>query len=174
MSERPLLPRPIAAAAIPATGTRIDIVASPEERAAIAADFGLLELPGLEAAIEARRAGDTVFLEGRVKASVVQACVVTLVAVEQQIDEAFGRRFVRGVPTPDLTTQDVDPTAEDPPDTYAEIIDFGAVALEEMALAIDPYPRAPGVEFEPPAEGDDPGEESPFAVLRRLRGEGST
>jgi hypothetical protein len=38
--------------------------------------------------------------------------------------------------------------------------------VEHLALAIDPFPRKPGAEFEftPPAE-----EESPFAVLKKLK-----
>lgn len=168
MSAHPLLPRPIAAATIPTTGTLIEVEASPEERTAIARDFGLLELRSFRASIDARRGGDSVLLEGRLKATVFQACVVTLAPVEQEIDVGFQRRFVRGMATPAAESHDVDPLAADPPDTYAETIDFGAVALEELALAIDPYPRAPGATFEPPKDDADR-EESPFAVLKRLR-----
>jgi hypothetical protein len=40
--------------------------------------------------------------------------------------------------------------------------------VEEFMLAIDPYPRAEGVEFIPPeGMGDKP--ESPFAVLKTLK-----
>jgi hypothetical protein len=40
--------------------------------------------------------------------------------------------------------------------------------LEELVLAIDPYPRKPGVAFQPPA--DEGGQaEHPFAVLKKLK-----
>jgi hypothetical protein len=40
--------------------------------------------------------------------------------------------------------------------------------LEELNLALDPYPRAPGVTFEAPK--DEPkAAESPFAVLAKLK-----
>jgi hypothetical protein len=45
--------------------------------------------------------------------------------------------------------------------------DLAEPLLEEFALALDPYPRAPGVEFAAPAE-DDQKPESPFAVLKNL------
>ena len=44
---------------------------------------------------------------------------------------------------------------------------LAAYVVEDLALAIDPFPRKPGVEFEAP---DAPGEPSPFAVLAKLKG----
>jgi hypothetical protein len=40
--------------------------------------------------------------------------------------------------------------------------------MEEFLLALDPYPRRPGVAFDPAAAGDPP-PESPFAVLKSLK-----
>jgi hypothetical protein len=49
--------------------------------------------------------------------------------------------------------------------------DVAGPLLEEFVLAIDPYPRSPGVAFElPETESIKP--ESPFAVLSRLKREG--
>jgi len=49
-------------------------------------------------------------------------------------------------------------------------IDFGALTAEFLALGLDPYPRKPGIAFEPVVVGEDAG---PFDALRRLRdGEG--
>ena len=47
------------------------------------------------------------------------------------------------------------------------VYDLGTPLREELALAIDPYPRAPGVAFEAPA--DDGQRESPFAALGKLK-----
>ncbi len=46
--------------------------------------------------------------------------------------------------------------------------DLAAPLLEEFSLAIDPYPRAPGVAFDAPATTEDP-PENPFAVLGKLK-----
>jgi hypothetical protein len=43
--------------------------------------------------------------------------------------------------------------------------------MEEFLLAIDPYPRAPGVAFQPP-EGVNEPPESPFAALKGLKSGG--
>ena len=45
--------------------------------------------------------------------------------------------------------------------------DLAAPLREELALAIDPYPRAPGVAFEKPDDADK--SDHPFAVLERLK-----
>ena len=56
-------------------------------------------------------------------------------------------------------------TDDDEPDPIVDgKIDLGALAAEFFALGLDPYPRKPGVAFEPPAEPEP--EATPFAVLR--------
>ena len=47
------------------------------------------------------------------------------------------------------------------------MIDIGEVAAEFLALALDPYPRKPGVEFAPPEEEAPTG--SAFGALARLK-----
>ena len=48
-------------------------------------------------------------------------------------------------------------------------IDLGQYAVEQLALRLDPFPRKPGAEFVQPEE---PGEVSPFAVLKSLKPSG--
>jgi hypothetical protein len=63
---------------------------------------------------------------------------------------------------------DLDPEGDDPPDALeGDRIDLAAYVVEDLSLAIDPFPRKPGVEFEAP---EQPGEPSPFAVLAKLKG----
>jgi len=66
----------------------------------------------------------------------------------------------------------LDAADDDAPEEIARSrYDLAGPLLEEFVLAIDPYPRAPGVAFEVPApESDKP--ESPFAVLKQLKGQG--
>ena len=45
-------------------------------------------------------------------------------------------------------------------------LDLGAYLVEHLALEIDPFPRKPGVEWEPPP-AETPA--SPFAVLQQLK-----
>ncbi len=57
---------------------------------------------------------------------------------------------------------------EGPEEIDSLTYDLAAPLLEEFVLALDPYPRAPGVEFAAPPEPEEP-KESPFAVLKSLK-----
>lgn len=117
---------------------------------------------------------DGVRVKGHVNVRIVQDCVVTLEPVEQTISEDFEALFVpensrlaRREPTDGELI--VDPDGADIPETFSgDSIDLGAVAAEFAALAIDPYPRKEGVEFEGFIESDpaEDKKESPFAVLK--------
>ncbi len=165
------LSRPLAASAVPPGGVEREVATRPAERAAIAAEFGLLELRHLSADIAARRSGDHVALVGRIRAELVQSCVVTLVTVVQAIDEPFEQRFTRGgaAAAPLEVLVELAPGDPDPPDVLTgDSLDLGEVVLEQLALLIDPYPRAPGATFKPPAAKDGDDDASPFAVLKSL------
>ena len=59
---------------------------------------------------------------------------------------------------------------EDAPDVIEDgRIDLGQYAVEQLALSLDPFPRKPDAEFVQPEE---PGELSPFAVLKTVRDRG--
>jgi uncharacterized metal-binding protein YceD (DUF177 family) len=47
--------------------------------------------------------------------------------------------------------------------------DLADLVIEVFALAIDLYPRKPGVELTEELKGDDPAELSPFAALKSLK-----
>ena len=68
--------------------------------------------------------------------------------------------------TADLDLSDRD--EEEPEEIDNLHYDLAGPALEEFLLALDPYPRRPGVAFDPAAVGDPP-PESPFAVLKSLK-----
>lgn len=141
--------------------------ASEAERAAIAEELDLVALDSLSADVVVRPwRGEGVRVAGTVRAALRQECVVTLEPVPTAVEETFDVRL-----HPDVVeseTVEVDPEAPDPPEPLAsEVVDVGAIALEHFVLGIDPYPRAAGVEFEPPQEED--GEPSPFAALAALK-----
>ena len=82
----------------------VSIEASADERAAVAARFGLMALDELTAT--ATLTASTLGIEtiGQLTARVVQSCVVTAEPVVAQIDEAFTLRFVE----PDLMASDAE------------------------------------------------------------------
>jgi uncharacterized metal-binding protein YceD (DUF177 family) len=63
---------------------------------------------------------------------------------------------------------------DEPPEVFTgKSFDLGPVVTEHFALAIDPYPRAPGAELPTdPDAGAANQSESPFAVLAKLKKQG--
>lgn len=119
--------------------------------------------------------GDGWRLEARMTADVVQACVATLEPVPARIDEDLVRRFVPEDAFSTAPEEDLDPDSEDAPDTFGAEIDLGAAALEALALALDPYPRAADAGADP-VRTAPPGVEPltdealrPFAKLAALK-----
>src|SRR6266851_10275581 len=71
-------------------GTAVDISASDSERAALARRFGFLGLPAFSARVTVdRRPGRQVVVEGRLRGKIVQACILTLDPVTQDLDDTF-------------------------------------------------------------------------------------
>ena len=156
-------------------GLKLTVEATPEERQALAGRFDLLAVDSLTAEVEVAGEPDGVSfrLQGRLRADVVQSCVVTLDPVPAHIEEAFERVYVPGRPVAaargPLETW-VDPSNEEPAEPLIEgRIDVGEAIAEELGLALDPYPRRPGASL-PEDFGPDrrKGEDSPFAGLKRL------
>jgi len=64
---------------------------------------------------------------------------------------------------------EVDPDADDVDYLDGPAVDVGAVAVEELALALEPYPRAPGADEALAALRSDERADHPFAALARRR-----
>ena len=138
------------------------------QRAKVAHDLGLESLPSLNAELTVRPWLDGAAIEGRFEAVVEQLCSVSLDPFEQPLEGGIEVRVVpRGSPNAPDEAAEYDPDDPDPPDLIeTEAIDLAGYVVEHLSLAIDPFPRKPGAafEYEPPAA-----EESPFAVLRKLK-----
>jgi hypothetical protein len=153
------------------TGQHFDLVADDATRAAVAKVVGLRELPRLRANFDVtRRGAGGVHVVGLVSATVGQNCVVTLEPLAYEIEEAIDLDFVpRQARAPEPGETEGEPHVVkwgDPEPLIGGVVDLGALATEFLILGLDPYPRKPGVVFEPPQEGKpDPG---PFAALAKL------
>jgi hypothetical protein len=152
-------------------GDEIAFSASETERAALARHVGVLDVPKFAARILLRKSAPNRFdATFELAAEVVQACVVTLEPLVARIQRDFQRELHF---TPNLRRTDADVTVALEDDEVAEEIDsphydLAVPLVEEFVLAIDPYPRAPGVEFQPP-DGDDDKPQNPFAALKTLK-----
>lgn len=179
----PEFSRPLRAESVHARGRVEKLTASPAEREALAERFGILSVDSLMAEIELfPHKRDGLALRGRLVADVAQACVVSLEPVPAHVEVEFERVYEPGAEDPDVnfSVEDLfDPDAEDPPEPLIDgVVDLGEVVAEELALSLDPYPRAPGAEI-PEAYRPEPEEEAgkadpstaqgthrPFAVLK--------
>jgi uncharacterized metal-binding protein YceD (DUF177 family) len=152
-------------------GDVVQFAASDAELLALAHFAGVLRVGVFMARIELKKLSPNRFGLGfSLDADVVQACVVILAEVPAHIQLAFDREL-HFEPALRRTAEDgvVEvPLADDAPEEIDSLhYDLAAALIEEFILALDPYPRAPGVEFQAP-EGEGAAE-SPFAVLKGLK-----
>lgn len=124
--------------------TRFDLRTTAAERAAMAEDLGLLELPYLHFKGEIRPSGARDFvLEARLEADIVQPCSITLAPVPSKVAENVRRLYISDWIEPDA--EEVEMPEDDNADPIPEVIDIGAVVLEALSLSLPLYPRAEGV-----------------------------
>lgn len=150
---------------------RLTLSADPQTRTRIAE---LLDLPALarfDGEVTVSPWLDGAEVRGRWSADLEQLCSVSAEPFGARLDGEFAVRAVpadsRAAPAAAAEIS-VDPEAEDPPDVLeSETLDLGAYLVEHLALELDPFPRAPGAQFEAP---DEPPEPSPFAGLVVLKG----
>ena len=151
-------------------GDEVQFAVSDAEREALARFAGLVRVDAFAAKIGLKKLSPNRFrLDFTLQADIVQACVVTLADVPAHIALSFDRElhFSPAVRRTGEGAVEV-PLEDDQPEEIGSLhYDLAAPLIEELILALDPYPRAPGVEFQPPkGEG---AAESPFAVLKGLK-----
>jgi len=180
----PEFSRPVVIDRLPDSGQNERLTATVNECAALARRFDIVEIRWLKAHAVLTRTDRSrgVALEVSFEAEVVQSCIVTLEPVVQQVAERFSIRFL---PADRVAAWEeahirmgeegelVDPDAPDPPELLVgNTLDVGEAIAEHLALALAPYPRAPGAEFQIPAEPEPEEPEkrpNPFAILQTRR-----
>lgn len=150
---------------------QLQIAAEPEERAALAKRFGLAALDRLEADYGLTVEDGAITARGRVRAALAQPCVATGVPVSETIDSDFVLRFVvereeaQEADELELDAEDCDTIGYD-----GHVIDMGEAVAETMALAMEPFPRAPDADAYLKEAGVLSEEQaSPFAALLGLK-----
>jgi uncharacterized metal-binding protein YceD (DUF177 family) len=166
---------PVIVAQIPDTGLHRKLEASAAERQAMAEMAGLREVVSVHADFDVvPKSGNRIQVTGHVRARIGQTCVVTLDPMESDIDEEVDLIFAPEAEVRRLAElmeegHDDQEQVADPPEAIVNgTIDLGRLATDALFLALDPYPRKPGVVFEPEVTAPDP-EDHPFAVLKALQ-----
>ena len=149
------------------SGIIIDLRATPEECSALATRLDLPAIARLDGQFHLHPVpGGIVLATLDMIAEVTRISVVSLEPFRASVRESARLRFV---PADAEEVDDlVDPEAPDDIPYTGDILDLGAALAEQLALALDPYPRRPDETLSVPAP--EPQAETAFAGLTRLRG----
>ena len=163
---------PVQIARVPPGGKHFLVAANDEQRKSVATALGIVEVVNLAAELDVRPTGGDAFaVKGTLRAGVVQADVVTLEPVEQEVREEIDLILVpRDAHSRRGRAVDEERAPHDRDVYLGNEIDLGAIVLEHLALGLDPYPRSPGVEF-PGHTESDLSDSSPFSALAKLKRE---
>jgi uncharacterized metal-binding protein YceD (DUF177 family) len=123
--------------------TRVTVEATFAEREAVARRLGIVQA------------------DGALQARVTQTCVVSNEDFDTEIAEDFDIRFV----PEGMESDDIDLDAPDEIPYAGATIDLGEATTEQLALALDPFPKKPGAAVAAGAQEPMPG---PFAAVARL------
>jgi hypothetical protein len=144
-------------------GAAVLVEANAGERAALALRLRLPDVISLTCSFELHRAeGAVIPAIGSLRARVMQVCVVSLEPFEADIADDYIVRFV-----PEGTQSDeLDLEAVDEIPYIGDALDLGEATAEQLALALDPFPRKPGVAL---PENGGATQQGAFAALGKLR-----
>jgi len=165
----PIWTMPVRLDDVPESGLSLDLAADAPIRDALAKAAGVDAMPRLSARFDVTRHGrNGLHVTGKVSATVRQTCVVTLEAMENEVEEVVDVTFVPDHERSGEPIREDELGAHEPPDALVGgTVDLGIVTTEFLILGIDPYPRKSGVVFTPPTS-EDPADH-PFAALAALK-----
>ena len=177
----PPLSVPFDLASLSDRDVEVSLSPSPAERAAMATWLDASTVENLSATVRLSRLGEDFYeYTAMFAADVVQPCVVSLEPVHSHLTGSVSRQFrvsgkaggkTRKEKWPESRSKQISEAENDELEILpSPILDLAAPILEELSLAIDPYPRAKDAQLELPAEAREEAA-NPFAVLAKLKAE---
>ncbi|AIK96446.1 YceD family protein [Candidatus Odyssella acanthamoebae] len=156
---------------------KYEIKATPEELEQLSKRFNLISIKTFQVSFDitkARKRGEYE-VHAYVVAEVVQACIVTLQEVPDQLQFEYKLNLVEG--DEDRFHDDLDWHAEAEKEYDLEFfqnneVDFGEITSQYLSLELNPYPRA-DVTVEEVDLPKDYGKTNPFTVLDILKSRSS-
>ena len=152
--------RPVEISRLTGGPTAMTVEANAAECAALSRRFSLLALERLTAELKLEWiAPHLIRLEATLSGDIVQECVVTLEPVRSRVEDRFVLLYGERAEAREVMLNQEEEVLEPIVDGR---IDLGEAVAQQLSLAIDPFPRAPGATSSPL-----PGEAiaSPFAAL---------
>jgi uncharacterized metal-binding protein YceD (DUF177 family) len=149
---------------------KFELTAESDERAALSKRFGLKAIDAFNLIVKIKplREKNAIRLRGQLYASVIQSCIVSLVPIKNTVEEEFEIIFREENQIDRTGSEDIDELES----YFDDTIDIGEIASGELALAIDQYPRAPGISdevVEPYLRKQDDLKTKPFGGLAALK-----
>ncbi len=143
-------------------GKKFQLSANEGEREKIAARLKTPSVENLEGEMKVTASKTMVRITGDIKANLTRECVASLEPMAETVAETFEIQFTRIPPE----VEEADEEDLDAPE-YLEgpILDLGELLVQQLSLAMDPFPRKEGAESL--AKAYAPAENvSPFAALK--------
>lgn len=166
MSDELEFSRPYALEKLGAGQDHLAIEAGAKEREALAQRLGIIAIARLSAelTVTADPLLKLLRIAGKLDAAVTQGCVVTLAPVDEELSERFAQSYSLDAPQGgDEEEEGLDPEV---PEALPEGgLDLGEEVAQQLSLALNPYPRAPGAAL-PDAARD--AKANPFAGLAQF------
>ncbi len=165
MSEKPAQPEfsfSINLGELSSSGKCFQLKTGREERQRIARRLGVIAVRECEGEINIRATKTIIDVSGSLRAELTRECVASLEEMEETIADSFELQFFRSEKA--LEAIEDEEEAEFAEVHEGDIFDLGELLVQQLSLAMDPFPRKPGAsslaaEF---GAGEDA---SPFAVL---------
>lgn len=175
--EKPPLEQIVDVTTLPDKGRHVILAVDERDHTPLAEFFDVLSVEKLEGELHLTPIkGRKIRVDGDVKAALTQECSVTLEPLSAKVSAKLDLILMPESSSVRHETFDEDGALivaldDDFADTYANNrVDVAALALEALALEIDPYPKKDDAAFEPHIEGE--AEASPFAALAKLKESG--
>ena len=151
----------------------LDISAPQKSLASIATRLAVPDVKCLDATFKIQRDGADIRIEGALNALVVRRCVASLQLMEEPVSEDFRLRLVREISDDAPDPLNDDDLEEDVDLAPLHAINLADLSIQQLALAMTPYPRKEDAAGDQQVEETygDAEEPSPFAVLKGLMDE---
>jgi len=152
----PEFSRPVIVATINRGGETLTLTPTTAEAEALAHRLGVEGVRELVAEVTLKQRGKgVVSARGRVQATLDRLCVISLAPIEEKIDERFSVLFRPEAAAEAGARAEVAlDTEADDEEPYADgTIDLGEHVAQTLALALAPWPRAPGASLPEHEEG---------------------
>lgn len=150
-------------------GWRGEVEAGPAARESVAQRLSVPEVLHLRGSFELSPVSNGVRVAGRIDAALSRQCVVSLETMTETVDEHFEITFLKSADAREEIDAggavEIDPDEDAPEPLAGESLDLAEILIQQLSLAMVPYPRKPGARL-PEAARDEPLRASPFAVLK--------